>query len=200
MTGSASIHAAVSATVHEAMRQDGRLTLIIAEPDRDAVTAALLEGVRREGTGLLDWNPAAQRLRERLQFLHGAGQLKQLLTSVAALSRQRVGVGQQIDLDQIQELMHMRIDGKLDLAELAATAQLSKFHFSRRFKQVTGQSPIQHFINLKMEFACSLHDSTSDSIKKVAAAVGYSDPYYFSRLFKQVIGVSPSDYRVVRHA
>ena len=124
-----------------------------------------------------------------LQFIHGAGQLKQLLTGAAAIAaRYQSQAGREIDLDQIQELMHMRIEDRLDLDELAANAQLSKYHFARRFKQITGHSPIQHFIHLKMEFACQLLDSSTDSVKQVATAVGYSDPYYFSRLFKQEIG------------
>ena len=136
-----------------------------------------------------------------LQFIHGAGQLKQLLTGAAAIAaRYQSQAGREIDLDQIQELMHMRIEDRLDLDELAANAQLSKYHFARRFKQITGHSPIQHFIHLKMEFACQLLDSSTDSVKQVATAVGYSDPYYFSRLFKQVIGASPREYRRLRHA
>lgn len=136
-----------------------------------------------------------------LRFIHGSSQLKQLLTGIASsATRYQTPRAQEIDIDQIQELMHMRIESKLDLAQLAASVQLSKYHFTRRFKQLTGHSPIQHFIHLKMEFACRLLDSGADSVKQVATAVGYQDPYYFSRLFKQVIGVSPSEYRRLRHA
>ncbi len=136
-----------------------------------------------------------------LRFIHGSSQLKQLLTGVATMAaRYQTPAAQEIDLDQIQELMHMRIESQLDLTELATNAQLSKYHFARRFKQMTGHSPIQHFIHLKMEFACRLLDATQDSVKHVAAAVGYQDPYYFSRLFKQIIGVSPREYRRLQHA
>ncbi|MEO3828929.1 ATP-dependent helicase HrpB [Actinomadura sp. B10D3] len=41
-------------------------------PDPAAVRAALLDGVRAEGLGLLTWTPAAAALRERLAFLRGA--------------------------------------------------------------------------------------------------------------------------------
>ncbi|MCQ0014082.1 ATP-dependent helicase C-terminal domain-containing protein [Actinomadura madurae] len=44
----------------------------LPEPDPAAVRAALLDGVRAEGLGLLTWTPAAVALRERLAFLHGA--------------------------------------------------------------------------------------------------------------------------------
>lgn len=132
-------------------------------------------------------------------FIHGACQLKQMLTNIAMLATvHRQGTGQRIDLDLIQELMHRNIDTSLDLASLAASAAMSKYHFSRKFKQLTGQSPIQHFIHLKMQHACQLLDATSLSVKQIAAELGYNDSYYFSRLFKQVIGLSPVNYKLSR--
>ncbi|MEU8184130.1 ATP-dependent helicase C-terminal domain-containing protein [Micromonospora sp. NPDC049044] len=38
-------------------------------PEREAVAAAVLTGLRQEGLGLLTWTPAARALRERLGFL-----------------------------------------------------------------------------------------------------------------------------------
>jgi ATP-dependent helicase HrpB len=42
----------------------------IADPPPDAVRAALLDGLRTEGLGLLRWSDAARRLRDRLATLH----------------------------------------------------------------------------------------------------------------------------------
>jgi len=42
----------------------------LAHPDQGAVRAALLDGLRTEGTGLLRWTDAARRLRDRLITLH----------------------------------------------------------------------------------------------------------------------------------
>ncbi len=83
----------------------------------------------------------------------------------------------------------------LALAEMAAHAGLSESHFSRVFKAQTGHAPLDYFILLKMQHACTLLAVTDLHVKEVAAAVGYGDPYYFSRLFKQVIGLSPREYR-----
>ncbi|MDL4820819.1 ATP-dependent helicase HrpB [Actinomadura opuntiae] len=44
----------------------------LRDPDPDLVRAALLDGLRAEGLGLLNWTPGAVALRERLAFLHGA--------------------------------------------------------------------------------------------------------------------------------
>jgi ATP-dependent helicase HrpB len=42
----------------------------LAHPDREAVRAALLEGLRAEGSALLRWTDSARRLRDRLATLH----------------------------------------------------------------------------------------------------------------------------------
>ncbi|MFI1256636.1 ATP-dependent helicase HrpB [Streptomyces netropsis] len=44
----------------------------LSSPDPERVAAALREGLRREGLGLLRWTPEAVVLRQRLAFLHGA--------------------------------------------------------------------------------------------------------------------------------
>ncbi|TDD57913.1 ATP-dependent helicase C-terminal domain-containing protein, partial [Actinomadura rubrisoli] len=44
----------------------------LRRPDPERVRAALRDGLRAEGLGLLTWTPAAVALRERLAFLRGA--------------------------------------------------------------------------------------------------------------------------------
>ena len=129
-------------------------------------------------------------------YIHSACQLKQMLSFIAyTAQRYQAQPGQVINLGKIEELMHLHLGDCLNLQALADDANLSKYHFTRKFKQLTGHSPIQHFIHLKMQLACQLLDSTANSVKQVAVETGYKDAYYFSRLFKQVIGISPSEYR-----
>lgn len=134
-------------------------------------------------------------------FVHAASVLKAMLTDIAALTvAYGNSRGTRIDLDLIQQMMHRQLDRDLSLDDLAQAANLSKFHFVRKFKQLTGHAPIQHFIHLKMQHACQLLDTTQEPIKRIANRVGYNDPHYFSRLFKRVIGVSPQQYRLHRVA
>ncbi len=88
-----------------------------------------------------------------------------------------------------------RIGGELSLKEMARHAGLSAQHFSNIFRRRTGASPVEFFIHLKIQRACQLLDTTSQSIFEVARAVGYEDPYYFSRIFRKVMAISPSQYR-----
>ena len=129
-------------------------------------------------------------------FINAANQLRHLLTSIALQMREAQASSQHsFNLEEVQNFMLEQIGRQLDLDTLAATAKLSKYHFANKYKTLTGYSPIKHFLNMKMEHACHLLDTSELSVKGVAAALGYDDPLYFSRLFSKTIGMSPRSYR-----
>ena len=129
-------------------------------------------------------------------FINAANQLRHLLTHIALEIRQaRASSQNSFNLEAVQNLMLEHIGRPLDLDTMAAAANLSKYHFSTKYKGLTGYSPIKHFLNMKMEQACHLLDSTDMGVGAIAAQLGYEDPLYFSRLFRKTIGFSPRSYR-----
>ena len=129
-------------------------------------------------------------------FINAANHLRHLLTQIALEMRSAKANSQHgFNLERVQSFMLGNISQQLDLDTLAATARLSKYHFANKYKSLTGYSPIKHFLNMKMEHACHLLDSSNLSVKGVASALGYDDPLYFSRLFRKTIGLSPRAYR-----
>ncbi|MCL7942406.1 AraC family transcriptional regulator [Marinobacter sp. ATCH36] len=127
-------------------------------------------------------------------LVHVANRLRQLLAAVP-LSVVEAGEAQQPDLDIIHSFMREHLDERISLAQLADLTGLSPAHFATRYRALTGVSPIQHFLHLKVEQACQLLDTTDNSFTRISNMLGYDDNYYFSRLFKKVMGQSPTDYR-----
>nr|WP_199080661.1 AraC family transcriptional regulator [Pedobacter sp. ASV19] len=95
--------------------------------------------------------------------------------------------------------MRSELANKFTVEDFSARHKLSASHFSSLFRQSTGISPMEYFIQLKIQQSCHLLYSTGTKIKDVAISLGYDDPYYFSRLFKKIMGISPKQYRVINN-
>ncbi|OGJ89567.1 MAG: hypothetical protein A2487_14510 [Candidatus Raymondbacteria bacterium RifOxyC12_full_50_8] len=130
------------------------------------------------------------------KFIYAANLLKQMICYLSLIKPRADSTSDTpFNLEQVHALMQQEIEGSINLDTLAAGCGMSKFYFAKRYKQVTGTSPIAHFINIKMARACRLIDIGDKSITETAYALGYLDTYYFSRIFKKVIGISPRQYR-----
>ncbi|MFC5471380.1 AraC family transcriptional regulator [Cohnella suwonensis] len=84
---------------------------------------------------------------------------------------------------------------KLTVQQLADVAGLSRFHFSRLFKQVTDKSLVEYVNLVRINQSESLLRDRRLTISEIALATGFSDIYYFSRTFKKLKNVSPSEWR-----
>ncbi|MEW6992108.1 AraC family transcriptional regulator [Colwelliaceae bacterium 6441] len=128
--------------------------------------------------------------------IHAVHILQQALSCLALQLRlEAFNNSSHFNLEIIETLMQNNLHQDLNLDTLAHYSQLSKFHFSKKFKEMTDTSPIQYFINMKIQQACFQLDNSEETIKHIAESLGYSDPYYFSRLFKKIVGMSPKQYR-----
>ncbi|MWV47223.1 helix-turn-helix domain-containing protein [Paenibacillus sp. HJL G12] len=102
------------------------------------------------------------------------------------------------DITQTVRYMMDHLERSVTLKELAAQANVSVPHFTQRFKEATGYSPIDYYLRLKIQLACRHLDLTEQSVKEISHRLGFQDPYYFSRLFKKVMGKPPTEYRDTR--
>ncbi|HEX8742314.1 MAG TPA: helix-turn-helix domain-containing protein [Thermoleophilaceae bacterium] len=85
--------------------------------------------------------------------------------------------------------------GPLPLDAVAREAHMSRYHFSRTFKRVTGVRFIEYVTRLRLAQACALLAESEQTITAVALAVGYQDLRPFERTFKKELGYTPSQYR-----
>lgn len=82
-----------------------------------------------------------------------------------------------------------------ELQELAALAKFSRFHFIRVFRQVTGVSPNQFLIGVRLRVAAERLQITSQPITSVALETGFNDISHFNRSFRRAFGMSPRQWR-----
>jgi AraC-like DNA-binding protein len=93
-------------------------------------------------------------------------------------------------IDYLEEHYHRPIT----LAMVARESGMSKFHFSRLFKQHMGIS-FKQYLNLKrIEAAKVLISQHGHNVTEAGFAVGFNDASYFSRVFRELEGRSPKCY------
>jgi AraC family transcriptional regulator len=83
----------------------------------------------------------------------------------------------------------------LSLADIAKSAILSRFHFSRVFRNATGVSPGRFLSAVRIYQAKRLLASTSLSVTDISLAVGYNSLGSFTNRFTDSVGASPSRFR-----
>lgn len=99
-------------------------------------------------------------------------------------------------VEQIVTYFEEHYNEKISLDQIAENMYLSPFYISKIFKSETGDAPIRHLINIRLEKAKELlENGLNGSIQEIAAQVGYEDAYHFSKLFKKKYGISPSQVR-----
>lgn len=96
----------------------------------------------------------------------------------------------------IQQWLHEHLAEPISMRDLAEHFFLSQRSLNRRFKDATGQSPVEYLHHLRLTASRDLLKNTNLSIAELALHTGFQDASYFCRLFKQKNQVTPSDYRV----
>jgi AraC-like DNA-binding protein/ABC-type Fe3+-citrate transport system substrate-binding protein len=97
-------------------------------------------------------------------------------------------------IEQVAEYMQAHFHDKLDMKTLSGMANLTPSSFSRLFKKMLQDSPIEYLTRLRMESAKELLAQKTRRVKDVSAAVGYDDEFHFSRIFHRSVGISPVFY------
>jgi AraC family transcriptional regulator len=80
------------------------------------------------------------------------------------------------------------------LADLAAVARASVFHFARQFRAAVGEAPHQYLIRRRVERAQDLLRDGGLPPAQVAAAVGFVDQSHLTRHFKRLTGLTPRQF------
>ncbi|MBM1172542.1 AraC family transcriptional regulator [Microvirga arabica] len=83
----------------------------------------------------------------------------------------------------------------LELSELADVAHMSKYHFLRTFRCVTGSTPYQYLLSVRMRQAAIALTVSPANIADVAYEMGFGDLSTFNERFRRVYCAGPSEFR-----
>lgn len=139
-------------------------------------------------------NVRKSKVRTFSERLESRGIVFLLLSRFLYGAKPKVQVGD----DRIQKTVsyiRKNLRSHIDIEVLAQMACMSKDHYIRVFKREMGETPMQYITQRKIECAEIMLSTESQSVKIIAASLGFTDHSYFNRLFKKTVGQTPLEYR-----
>lgn len=101
-------------------------------------------------------------------------------------------------LSRVVRMIDHDPDTPHDLRSLAQFARLSPYHFLRTFEGLTGTTPHQYLLRVRLRRAAFRLRTESSKIVDIALGCGFGDVSNFNRSFRAEFGVSPRVYRTQR--
>ena len=89
------------------------------------------------------------------------------------------------------EYIRDQLDTDLTISEIAQAVYMSPYHFTRLFKESTGQSPHQYVVEARVRKAKELLTTGKFTISEAAYHVGFVDQSHLTRHFTRVFGLPP---------
>ena len=181
----------------EALRRIGQhacehsLSALVFEDPSVATTIRALLSAARSGAPNLYAEQAMTWLATHLLVTHAGADPHHLSTAPKRLSDKR--------LARVIAFMRARYGESISLQTLASEAGISKFHFSRLFRERTGMSPHAFLVNIRMTVARRLLRDSDLSVAEVARAAGYTRPVQFGVAFKSSHGMTATAFRGCRN-
>lgn len=100
-------------------------------------------------------------------------------------------------IDKVMEIINNKMeDNEFTVDILASMMGISRTKFFQRLKDVTGQTPGELIMDVRLKKAAFLLKNHPEmSISEVADSTGFSMPKYFSKCFKKKYHLSPKAYQ-----
>lgn len=104
----------------------------------------------------------------------------------------RVGRGDDTSVDRALEFIHDNLDVRMTLADIAAAANLSPFHFARKFRDAVGEPPHRYLDHLRVNRASALLTDTNLTLSEIGRRCGFGSAAALRAAFRRVRGVPPT--------
>ncbi|UCH14787.1 MAG: AraC family transcriptional regulator [Bacteroidales bacterium] len=99
-------------------------------------------------------------------------------------------------INRVFDYIEQNISKRFSLDELASVSNFSKFHFHRIFHGMTGETPFQFILRVRLERAATyLAANPKKTISEIADECGFSDQATFAKSFRNHFKMSATDWR-----
>lgn len=118
-----------------------------------------------------------------------------ILTALSKIAPQENGLQLTQPVLRAKQFIESYYALPITLEEMAESAQISPFHFSRLFKAQLGLSPHEYLIEVRIANAKRLLLTTQLYVQDICEKVGFGSANVFIRNFKNSVGITPAAFR-----
>lgn len=156
------------------------------------ICSDMTEGLRKAFDDINYYRELFQLLLEQVLLLHEKI-IEQIRRLPVVKRATRIELFRRISIGRDFIESNFRDDINLEFA--AQEAYMSKYHFLRFFKLITGYTPYQYLLNKRMRAAHELLQTSDLSISEIALQTGYNTQNSFTHAFRNFWNFSPSSRR-----
>ena len=91
--------------------------------------------------------------------------------------------------------IHEHYSERIEVADMAEIAHISRGSLIRRFREVCGMSPHKYLNRQRIEIAAHYLENTELTLSEIAERTGFYDAAHLSRIFQTEMGAAPASYR-----
>lgn len=104
-------------------------------------------------------------------------------------------VGELVYVKRAAAFLQENFDRKITVPEVAAAAGASKAYLQRLFKAETGCSIVDRILEMRVEKAKYLLETSTLLVIDIAVGLGFNSRQHFSQTFRRLVGCPPALYR-----
>ncbi|MEL4203725.1 AraC family transcriptional regulator [Plesiomonas shigelloides] len=98
-------------------------------------------------------------------------------------------------IEKLQRWLAVHLAQPITLKQLSQQGAVTERTLLRRFAKATGYTPYEYLQRLRIQRACELLETTTESFTLIANQVGYDDSGACRKAFIRIMGLTPSAFR-----
>ncbi|MDD5688214.1 MAG: AraC family transcriptional regulator [Elusimicrobia bacterium] len=98
-------------------------------------------------------------------------------------------------IKKIKNFMLHNFNKSLTLENLANYARIKKHYFLKKYKKLTGRTPMDDLRNIRLEIAKDMILTSTLPLKDISTKVGFNNVHLFSELFQKYFNMPPGHFQ-----